>query len=330
MDFLVVANGACQQAYWPDYLRKAQFEAGGGQVVHTAELGNLQQLSSKKALVLGEGPSAIEVATQMAITSHYPVVHVMRPEVVKSFGRKPRWGRRRTRGGQAVNLDPIEVSALIRERVKGPLATQYLSLLQRGKITPVAGEMIAYTEQGIELRSGKTIDTQVVVLGTGYRIRFPFFSRTVQSQLQNTFGAISLYRGMLPPGLDRVAFLGLNRGPSATFTSELGAYWLGESIFGYIPVPGIHEQRAQAAALAKLVTSKEGHHQQGTYLGNATEEYVLSLLSDMRMSRMSLTNWRKGTRREIPADLYQRLRQQTPHPLYFSPNGRPKLLPVSV
>jgi len=330
VDFLVVASGSCQQPHWPEYLRRTQFEKQGGRVLHTANLGNPKSLAAQKTVVVGEGPSAMEVAAQLASQACTPLVHLFRPEVIQNATAKAksRWRKKRT--GTTKDPLPEIVSALVKDRGAETTIPTYLSRLKEGKIIPVAGEVIAYTGTGIELRSGKTIEAESVVLGTGYQVTFPFFSSQIQSHFQSISGLVSLYRGMLPPGLTEVALLGLNRGPSVTVTSELGAYWLGELIFGYIPMPGKKIQEALAKSFTQQILDKEDRHHQGTFYGMATEEYLLCLLNDLKANRMNLTSWRKGTRRVVPADLYARLRQQTPHPLYVSPGGSPTLqaLPV--
>jgi hypothetical protein len=106
----------------------------------------------------------------------------------------------------------------------GVMPRGYVQAVRRGLITPKVSAVEAYTEQGLRLATGEEVAADVIVFATGHRKVFPFLDPSVQ--VHDSTGRLRLYRGIVPPDADRLAFVGFRQVFNNIMGMELTAHWL--------------------------------------------------------------------------------------------------------
>jgi hypothetical protein len=91
----------------------------------------------------------------------------------------------------------------------------------KGDVTELLGDRVRFTDGSVE-------PFDAIVYATGYKISFPFFDPEFLSAPENV---LPLYKRMLKPGLDDLAFIGLGQPiptifPFSELQSKLAARWL--------------------------------------------------------------------------------------------------------
>lgn len=92
------------------------------------------------------------------------------------------------------------------------LCEEYTTAVAQGKIKVVQGEASHFYENGLVLTDGRTVEAEVVLLGTGYNSDYSFLSedilRTVQFDKKNRLLACVMYRSVFHPDLPNFCFVG--------------------------------------------------------------------------------------------------------------------------
>ncbi|KNC83865.1 hypothetical protein SARC_03890 [Sphaeroforma arctica JP610] len=116
------------------------------------------------------------------------------------------------------------------------LDNEYSDLRKSGKIQVRNGEIVEYSdnpEAPLHLKDGSSLDADVVVFGTGFGRDFSFFNNTaVQKDLDIQDDGLYLYRGLLPPKVPNLAFIGNTATASNIATYGLQAEWLARKMDG--------------------------------------------------------------------------------------------------
>ena len=219
-----------------------------------------------------------------------------------------------------LRLRPIDAINDTLNCTAGLAPEQYYDQVRSGRIIPSKGELTAFTEEGLELKSGKTVQAEVIIFGTGYTQSLPFLDPEVKVNLTGSDGNYRLYRNILPIGVPDLAFNGYNSSMACQFSAEMAAYWLGEYLFGYMSVPPLEEQRRQTDAFIELLKSTRPEIHKGTCVGPFTFHYVDELLRDMGASvQRTHSPWLEWVRKLQPSlygNLWTELRTLKPKPVY--------------
>ncbi|WP_405679428.1 NAD(P)-binding domain-containing protein [Streptomyces sp. NBC_01511] len=91
----------------------------------------------------------------------------------------------------------------------GVMPRGYVRAVRRGLVAAKVSAVEAYTDNGLRLTTGEEVAADVVVFATGHRRVFPFLDPSVR--VHGDDGRLRLYRGIVPPGADRLAFVGLRQ-----------------------------------------------------------------------------------------------------------------------
>lgn len=168
-DHVVVCNGIFSEGFVPDYPGKAEFEAEGGQVLHTSQVNaDLSRLAGKKVAVVGYGKSSCDVA--FAISKVASSTTVIARRLIWKLPRKIRGLTYKflllTRLGEAL-FEYIKPSSSV-ERflhgagkglrnsvvdslewvVKGQLKLERLGLVPEGSFETIARSTISLSTEG--------------------------------------------------------------------------------------------------------------------------------------------------------------------------------------
>ncbi|MFJ2093382.1 FAD-dependent oxidoreductase [Streptomyces sp. NPDC087901] len=106
----------------------------------------------------------------------------------------------------------------------GVMPRGYARAVRRGSITPRISAVEAYTAAGLLLATGEELPADVLVFATGHHKVFPFLHPSVR--VHDSAGRLRLYRGIVPPGADRLAFVGFRQVFNNIMGVELTAHWL--------------------------------------------------------------------------------------------------------
>lgn len=116
-----------------------------------------------------------------------------------------------------------------------------------------------------ELSTGEVVRADVVVCGTGFRQRAPFFSDEVQLELTDGRGNFELYRHILPLDVPDLSFSGYNSSFFSPLSAEVAALWIANLLMGGVELPSTEEQRVHVDARLRWMEKRtEGKHARGT------------------------------------------------------------------
>ena len=161
----------------------------------------------------------------------------------------------------------------------GVMPRGYVRALRRGRITAKVSAVEAYTGTGLRLATGEEVAAEVIVFATGHHKVVPFLDSTVR--VHDPAGRLRLYRGIVPPGVDRLGFVGFRQVFNNIMGVELTAHWLAGHFRAALRTsPGEQEMReAVDARLAwqEQVLPGSGGYDFGPYDIHCADE----LLHDM-------------------------------------------------
>lgn len=105
----------------------------------------------------------------------------------------------------------------------------------------VQGEVLEMVPEGMRLRSGEVIEADLVVMCTGYAKSYDYLSQADREKLAMRKDGLYLYRHILAPTLERVAFVGSEVTTyNNILTYGLQAVWLVRYLQGVIKLPPLN------------------------------------------------------------------------------------------
>ena len=136
-----------------------------------------------------------------------------------------------TRGNSRVNLvprTPIEFDAFS-DAVMLP-RPRFYDLLRTGEIEPIMSEITEFTPSGVRLKNGTARELDTVILATGWESDYSYLAHDVCSALGFSDDGLYLYRQMVHPDVENLAFIGYASTISSMLTYNLQARWLADLI----------------------------------------------------------------------------------------------------
>lgn len=142
---------------------------------------------------------------------------------------------------------PIETGAFV-DTLMIP-RREFFPALRDGRIEPHRSAVEAYTENGLALANGDSVEADLVILATGWERDHGFLAREMLSRLGLGDDGFYLYRQMVHPDVPGLAFAGYAATFESMLTYGLQARWLGDLVKGRHALPGREEMRAEIAAM---------------------------------------------------------------------------------
>jgi hypothetical protein len=135
-----------------------------------------------------------------------------------------------------------------------------------------------------DLSDGSRVPADVVVCGTGFRQRVPFFSEEIQHTLTDGRGNFELYRHIHPLDVSRLSFSGYNSSFFSPLSAEIAALWIANLLMGGLTLPPVETMRAQVDARVRWMERRtEGKHARGTNVIPFSMHNIDEMLEDIRI-----------------------------------------------
>jgi cation diffusion facilitator CzcD-associated flavoprotein CzcO len=293
-DALLVANGHHWNPRWPEPAFPGAEDFPGTQMHAHSYIDNAM-LAGKRVVVLGMGNSAMDIAVESSYVAERTYLAARQGVwiVPKYIFGKP---------VDQIRNDP-RIPFKIRQRITQQLIRSYagpperyglpkpnhnlgdahptvsgriLDRIQHGTITPKPN-IASFEGSQVHFADGTTVEADVVVYCTGYKITFPFFDEDLISAPDNH---IELFRRVFDPEIPNLFFIGLLQPLGAIMPlAEAQGRWVGDYLLGDYSLPSPAAMHAdidadQAAMRARYVASKR-HTIQVDY-----EDYLYALAKE--------------------------------------------------
>jgi len=266
---VVIATGCCSAPDVPAIAGLSGF-AGRGGAIHSSQYRGSDAYRGQSVLVAGCSISALEIASELAVSGAAKVSVSMRRQryvLQKLLAGVPAdhvaFTRFAAQAGRV--LPPEAIAAGMKQMVvkscgspeqfgapkpddnifaAGLTQSQnYLALVAEGRIQPrpwieaIDGQTVRFVDQS-------TDDFDAVIFGSGFKLALPFVSETIAASLGFDGYHLDLHDYTLHPDLDGLGFIGLYPlvGPYLP-TLELQARWLAYMWVGLRPAPSIETMR---------------------------------------------------------------------------------------
>jgi cation diffusion facilitator CzcD-associated flavoprotein CzcO len=277
-DALLVANGHHWNPRWPEPAFPGSEHFAGVQL-HAHSYRDNSIFASKRALILGMGNSAMDIAVEASYVAAHTYLAARQGAwiVPKYIFGKP---------VDQMHNDP-RVPFKVRQRLAHQLIRSYsgpperyglpkpnhkfgeahptisgriLDRIQHGTITPKPN-IDCFEDARVKFLDGSSEEVDVVVYCTGYKITFPFFEKDFVSAPDNH---IELFRRVFHPEIPNLFFIGLLQPLGAIMPlAEAQGAWVGDYLLGDYAPPAPAELRrdieADQAAMRKRYVASKRH-----------------------------------------------------------------------
>eukprot|EP01114_Cavostelium_apophysatum_P015492 TRINITY_DN4222_c0_g2_i1.p1 TRINITY_DN4222_c0_g2~~TRINITY_DN4222_c0_g2_i1.p1 ORF type:complete len:508 (-),score=131.97 TRINITY_DN4222_c0_g2_i1:128-1651(-) len=152
-------------------------------------------------------------------------------------------------------------------RISTGLAPQYFyQRIRENKIVPHCTEVASFAEDGVFLKNGQFIKTDLLICATGFKIDIsllPQFSHIAQED------GIHLYRHVVHPDVPNLAFCGFNHSSFHMVLVELGMLWALGALKGTFELPSREDQLREIERVAEWKRKFAPHDNCRTVVGLA-------------------------------------------------------------
>jgi len=185
-----------------------------------------------------------------------------------------------------LNLHPhTGLETIVRSTVS--LASDgFFEKVKKGTLTVERDASIVRMEpRRVHLSNGKTIPADIVICGTGFYQRVPFFDESLHREVTDEQGNFRLYRQILPLNVPNLAFNGYNSSFFSQLNAEIGALWIAAYLNNGLVLPPVSDMNRHIdTRLAWMEQRTEGKHARGTNIIPFSIHNVDELLEDLNMS----------------------------------------------
>ncbi len=329
-DFVVICSGAFSTPFMPDLPGRESFR---GLVRHSSEWIHPSVADVRRVVVIGAGKSALDCAAWAAREGKTSTVvfrkpHWMVPRYLPGGARSDlRFISRFTElfvhypyrpwyekllhgpGKPIVWLGWTLLSAIVPRALGMPAimvpehklptgfesvgqVDDFFELLNDDAISAVRAGVKGFYDAGIELDDGTQIEADLVIMGTGWQRDLSFLSDELRAQVRKN-GRFHLYRRILPPQQQRLAFNGFFPTLTCPLSSEVGAHWAAQCFSGNMALPPVEQMEQEIERLEDWAKERVPDAQDGVFTGPYISHYVDQLMRDMGMPTPRTSNFLK-------------------------------------
>ena len=318
--YVVICNGVFSKVSIPDIEGMADFS---GRICHSSQCMDPDFADAKKVLTVGAGKSALDCAAAAALkdkdsTLVFRKAHWMAPRYLPGGARSDLrmvsrftelffnypnqtpfekilhgpgkflvrlwWAMQNAIIPKAAKMAPIMIPE---HRMPNGFESigqidDYYDLLNADRITAKRASISKFTENGVELDNGEQVDADLVVFATGWQRDLSFIDETLRNQIFNS-GRFRLFRRILPPEQQRLAFIGYFPTLSCPISSEIAAHWAAQCFSGALELPSTAEMDNEIVRLEDWARGRSPDSSDGIFTGPYHSHYVNDLMGDMNM-----------------------------------------------
>ena len=156
-------------------------------------------------------------------------------------------------------------------------------------------EIVSLSPGEALLSTGDKIPADLIICGTGWKQRVPFFNNSLTQKICDEDGNFRLYRSMIPVNVNGLAFNGYNSSFFSQLSAEIGALWLVEYFSNNIKLPDNEAMNTDIdVRLAWMEERTDGKHSKGTniipFSVHQLDEFLADI--DLRLGRLKrLSQW---------------------------------------
>lgn len=149
--------------------------------------------------------------------------------------KRPRRGKSASRA-DLIPRHPIEYDGFSNSTMLPK--PEFFTRIHDGSLHAHRAEITAYTETGVTLSTGETVECNTVILATGWHTDYGFLPKQIRRHLNFEDDGYYLYRQILHPSVPNLAFIGSNATTYINIlTHNLQARWLTELLNGTHQLP---------------------------------------------------------------------------------------------
>lgn len=175
-------------------------------------------------------------------------------------------------------------------------------------------EIIALRPGEAELANGETLPADMIVAGTGWHQRVPFFKPELSAKVTDTEGNFRLYNSIVPLDVPRLAFNGYNSSFFSQLNCEVGAFWILEHLKGSVTLPPKDACNAEIdRRLAWMEARTDGKHSKGTNIIPFSIHHIDELLDEIGLNLSPLRRfgqWFSAVQPKPYARVYDQLAER--------------------
>lgn len=269
-DHVVVANGHHWDPRWPEpgFPGSEHFP---GEQIHAHYYRTPDLFEDKRVVVLGIGNSAADIAVESSrvasetylamrrgahVIPKYvfgvPTDHLTDSALARTHHKVQQLGMRallRLSVGKVTDYGLPEPDHQVLD-AHPTVSDELLTRLGHGDIT-VKPSIDRFDGSNVHFTDGSSVEADVVVYSTGYKISFPFLDEQVVAPTDNRVG---LYRRVVDPDHPGLYFVGLIQPLGSVMPlAEQQAHWVADLVSGVATLPPVSEMRAQISSYDEAV-----------------------------------------------------------------------------
>lgn len=269
-DHVVVANGHHWDPRWPEpgFPGSEHFP---GEQIHAHYYRTPDLFEDRRVVVLGIGNSAADIAVESSrvasetylamrrgahVIPKYvfgvPTDHLTDSALARTHHKVQQLGMRallRLSVGKVTDYGLPEPDHQVLD-AHPTVSDELLTRLGHGDIT-VKPSIDRFDGSNVHFTDSSSVEADVVVYSTGYKISFPFLDEQVVAPTDNRVG---LYRRVVDPDHPGLYFVGLIQPLGSVMPlAEQQAHWVADLVSGVATLPPVSEMRAQISSYDEAV-----------------------------------------------------------------------------
>lgn len=162
----------------------------------------------------------------------------------------------------------------------------YYPFVVSGKIEPHQAQITGFTQDGVQLSTGETIQNDLTILSMGSKSpTFPFLPEKYRTLLEGEEDGAQLYRHLIHPRIPNLGFAGFNHGFMHIPAVEVGTLWLSALLDGSLTLPSVEEMEASIETIRQW--KRENIHfepSRSCAISTRYQQYIDALLMELGLS----------------------------------------------
>jgi len=251
--YLMICNGILNQPNIPKFINKDIYSK---QIIHSSRLHNkISKIVNKKIVIIGNGATGLELSVYLSKKNDITLLYRKPKFILKTTVLKlpsslliTRFSLNQIRN-YSLWFFMILITTLIRLLYNNYLSlpiekpnsknvlsnNNIINLINSNKIDYIQDTIKQFNKNNIVLNSGREINTDLVILATGYKSHVSFMSKFKLSKYR--------YKYIIDPNIKNCAFIGHCASYNWLQVAELQAIWYVNVILGKIQLPNINTMK---------------------------------------------------------------------------------------